>query len=232
MSKRIGIADGLLFVALLLAVGQFSCLLSSDGQAIGNSQSDLSWETFDQALKVLYIAEILHLLAVMAAKVSVLAALLPITPINKHRVAIYATAVFTTAWGITSVFAVAFQCSAPRPWNLLDQSCMDILVFVQRIPLDERFLNKTWKIVVCEEVVQTLSIIATCIPFLKPFLTSLESGYLRADGVSRKIDLNRHGAHLKPSGWTPTYIRITGRNQRHWGSSVELRETSGPEDKI
>lgn len=50
-----------------------------------------------------------------------------------------------------------------------------------------------------------------CIPFLKPFLLSLESGFLRAD----KIDVQRtgpstHSSGSKPSGWSskPGYIEI------------------------
>lgn len=43
-----------------------------------------------------------------------------------------------------------------------------------------------WKSTLVMQVVQSLSILTACIPILKPFLDSLESGQLRADDLRRK----------------------------------------------
>ena len=48
---------------------------------------------------------------------------------------------------------------------------------------------KMWPVVILAQTVQSLSIITACIPCLKPFLESLESGMLRID------DLRRRGAN-------------------------------------
>ena len=43
-----------------------------------------------------------------------------------------------------------------------------------------------WPVVLCAQIVQSLSIITACIPCLKPFLESLESGMLRSDDLRRR----------------------------------------------
>lgn len=43
-----------------------------------------------------------------------------------------------------------------------------------------------WQAVVVAEIVQCLSIVTACVPYLKPFLDSLESGQLRADDLRRR----------------------------------------------
>ena len=39
-----------------------------------------------------------------------------------------------------------------------------------------------WQVVLWTEIVQALSLITACIPYLKPFLEALETGMIRADG--------------------------------------------------
>jgi len=47
------------------------------------------------------------------------------------------------------------------------------------------FLRNLWPSAVTAEVVLCLSIIIPCVPYLRPFLESLDSGYLRHDGIRR-----------------------------------------------
>ena len=42
-----------------------------------------------------------------------------------------------------------------------------------------------WPAALCSAVLQSLSIITACIPYLKPFLESLESGLIRSDDLRR-----------------------------------------------
>ncbi|KAL8900183.1 MAG: hypothetical protein Q9207_005819 [Kuettlingeria erythrocarpa] len=67
---------------------------------------------------------------------------------------------------------------------------------------------ETWPVVLSAEVVQSLSIITACVPCLKPFLDSLESGMIRVDDLRRRGmgGVYGSGSHklnnlpLKPSG--------------------------------
>lgn len=61
-----------------------------------------------------------------------------------------------------------------------------------QIYFSNKSLNSTdptfamWQAVVVAEIVQCLSIVTACVPYLKPFLDSLESGQLRADDLRRR----------------------------------------------
>ncbi|KAJ8067126.1 hypothetical protein OCU04_004501 [Sclerotinia nivalis] len=43
-----------------------------------------------------------------------------------------------------------------------------------------------WTTTICNQIVQCLSIVTACVPYLKPFLDSLESGMLRTDDLRRR----------------------------------------------
>ena len=67
-----------------------------------------------------------------------------------------------------------------------------------------------WRVVICDVVVQNMSIITACIPYLKPFIQSLESGMIRTD------DLRRRGL-FDTSGYDP------GRKDSHQLSDLSSR---------
>ncbi|KAI8946018.1 hypothetical protein F4801DRAFT_593688 [Xylaria longipes] len=277
LRKRLDVADAVLFVALILVIGQLSTLLSPEGRIVGNSPIGLPDEQIEGAMKALYSGAILGILTLGVAKISLLVSLRMITPINWHRVVIHTVGIFTIAWVLTAVFSTAFQCPSPRQWDILGERCIDLrsvrtyiaigniltdiallaiptiiivpvqltlgkrftllsgfwfragvigatvaqVFYLQQLALDKEYLSTVWQLVVSEEVVYTTSIIATCIPFLKPFLLSLESGFLRADDENRRGDTSLpSSSNNGSSGWTSRYIKI--RNQRGWGQSIEL----------
>lgn len=45
----------------------------------------------------------------------------------------------------------------------------------------------TWTVVICSQFIQALSIITACVPYLKPFFSSLETGMIRIDD-SRRLE--------------------------------------------
>jgi hypothetical protein len=74
-------------------------------------------------------------------------------------------------------------------------------------------LNSIWRIVVCGQIVQVTSILASTIPFLKPFMASLDSGLLGARhvGIARKSGC----ASTKGMGDSLSYIKIGGWQGRN-----------------
>lgn len=69
---------------------------------------------------------------------------------------------------------------------------------VVRNPNDQTFT--LWPVEVCRQVVQGLSIVFACVPFMKPFFTSLDHGMTRIDDERR---LARRTVYVseKESGW-------------------------------
>ena len=86
------------------------------------------------------------------------------------------------------------------------------LVFRNRIAGSEDLTFAAWPVVVCSQFVQALSIITACIPYLKPFFSSLETGMIRAD------DSRRLGSR---SIWTYEYRKSTAPRKSF--SSILLR---------
>ena len=58
-------------------------------------------------------------------------------------------------------------------------------------------LYYAWRVVVCALLTQCLSIVTACIPYLKPFFISLESGMVRVDDTRRRGDTTRPGYYYK-----------------------------------
>ncbi|KAI0814707.1 hypothetical protein GGR55DRAFT_443595 [Xylaria sp. FL0064] len=126
LRKRLDVADAVLFIALILVIGQLSTLLSPEGGIVGNSPAGLPDGKVEGAMKALYSGAILGVLALGVAKLSLLVSLRMITPLSWHRIIIYAVGIFTIAWVLTAVFSIAFQCPSPRRWDVLDDRCIDI----------------------------------------------------------------------------------------------------------
>ncbi|KAL9023803.1 MAG: hypothetical protein Q9196_006963 [Gyalolechia fulgens] len=95
----------------------------------------------------------------------------------------------------TTKKAIIFLCFAAR--IVVFAAIIVQLVYVNRTrdSADETF--DTWPTLLCAETVQSLSIITACIPCMKPFLESLESGMLRSDDLRRRGmgGSNSYGSH-------------------------------------
>ena len=72
---------------------------------------------------------------------------------------------------------------------------------------------KAWPATLCALIVQCLSVIAACIPYLKPFLDSLESGMMNNDQLRRKglSDLYSRG-NSKPTSSSSRQLKKTSHD--------------------
>ncbi|KAK4209726.1 hypothetical protein QBC37DRAFT_429937 [Rhypophila decipiens] len=308
LARKLKSADWVLLGALILSVGQIAAILSPGGQGIGLSSDRQDDSAVDIALQVFYSSELLNIFALVATKAALLFALLAITPDTRHRVVIFATGAITLLWGISNLFAIAFQCPEPARWNVMRHGaqCVDlhavrafsaitnllldvilivipsIIIIPVQMTWDKRikilggfwcrvvpvcasivqiillyrsptvfslptttteqgpdFLYELYKPTTTTLLVQTTGLMATTVPFLKPFLMSLESGFLRADDEARRQE-STFGASSKGTAsggsnnnnnkkgsnkmWSASkYIEI--RRQRAWAvEEVELGE--------
>ncbi|KAF7889638.1 uncharacterized protein EAF02_002053 [Botrytis sinoallii] len=67
--------------------------------------------------------------------------------------------------------------------------CVIAAVSCQLFYLNQKIEDPTfdpWRTTICNQIVQCLSIITACVPYLKMFLNSLESGLLRLDDLRRR----------------------------------------------
>ncbi|KAH6852878.1 hypothetical protein BKA58DRAFT_61506 [Alternaria rosae] len=268
MSKRLVKADFVLLVALVFAAGQTATLLSPAGQPIGNLQSGLEPDQINGAWKALFSSEILSILAIVAAKSSLLVSLASVTPIDTHWRMMRVTGVLTVLWGLSAVFLIAFQCPSPQRWDITNPRCMDLcavrtynavmniatdlalagvptlmvlplqitpekrftlitgfwsrivvvfasaaqIAYIRSLPPNSDLLHSIWQIVVCGQIVQVASIMTSTIPFLKPFMMSLDSGLLSAQhaGVATTSGYTSAGV----TGHLSSYIKIGSQQNR------------------
>ena len=73
-------------------------------------------------------------------------------------------------------------------------ACVCKLLFWNKItdPTDPTL--DTWQTTICTQIIQCLSISSACFLYLKPFLDSVESGFIRSD------DMRRRGSDYKYGG--------------------------------
>ena len=72
------------------------------------------------------------------------------------------------------------------------------LAFWNRIPHPTDPTLDTWPATICTQIIQCLSLSSACFLYLKPFLDSVQSGFIRSD------DLRRRGSDYKSAGSTST----------------------------
>lgn len=78
-----------------------------------------------------------------------------------------------------------------------------------------------WPVVLCDLITQNLSITAACIPHLKPFIQSLESGMIRTDDLRR---LGLSSAYGYGSGKAKSY-QLSSLSSRITRSGLSSRFT-------
>jgi hypothetical protein len=76
---------------------------------------------FAHSHKLMYAAQFLEIAACLFAKASVI--LLSERVIPQSFRANFGISLVVVIWGIFSIFAVAFQCPLPSPWNLTPSEC-------------------------------------------------------------------------------------------------------------
>ncbi|KAL8932201.1 MAG: hypothetical protein Q9211_006463 [Gyalolechia sp. 1 TL-2023] len=282
ISRRLTSDDYIIFVALALSIGQGIAISLQTSHGAGRHQESLSASQLDKYYKCDYASNLLFILNLGCAKLSVLQMLKAITPVKQHIRMVMGVGAFVLVWSFASLLVSAFQCGVPETWNPIGNQCIDrvskafileilfdhqiyrgfiprprltvlqtsfwtsygvlnlvteaalvmlplvivwkiqtkttkkaiiFLCFAARIVVfaaiivqlvyvnrtrdsaDETF--DTWPTLLCAETVQSLSIITACIPCMKPFLESLESGMLRSDDLRRRGmgGSNSYGSH-------------------------------------
>ena len=84
------------------------------------------------------------------------------------------------------------------------------LIFRNRVNGSKDYTYASWPVVICSQFVQVSSIVTACIPYLKPFFASLESGMIRSD------DSRRLGSR---STWSYGHSRSSGQ-KKSWASTI------------
>ena len=81
------------------------------------------------------------------------------------------------------------------------------MVYTVRVADEGDLTFDLWPPTICMQVVQCVSLTTACIPYLQPFLLSLESGFLWGDDYRRKSTKDSSYASRKPSNPASTSLQ-------------------------
>lgn len=73
------------------------------------------------------------------------------------------------------------------------------MVYTAQVAGNSDLTFDSWPATICMEIVQCVSLTTACIPYLQPFLLSLESGFLYGDDYRRQSIKNSSYASGRPS---------------------------------
>ena len=82
-----------------------------------------------------------------------------------------------------------------------------------------------WTITICTQIIQGLSIITTCFLYLKPFLDSVESGFIRNDDIRRRGTSDYYG-HSNGESSANKSGHSLRKHQRAPSDTIRLNEIS------
>ncbi|CAJ2502235.1 Uu.00g096290.m01.CDS01 [Anthostomella pinea] len=101
----------------IFGLGKSVTLLVPESRIFGKDIEDLSVHDLSVGFKLEYAKELLFLLSVGFAKLSVCSSLLALSPDRNHRNITHALGLFIGLWIVTSLLTTAFRCETMDPWD-------------------------------------------------------------------------------------------------------------------
>lgn len=110
-------------------------------------------------------------------------------------------------------------------------ACIVQLIYTARARGTGDLTFDLWPMVVCTQIVQCVSLTTACIPYLQPFLMSLESGLLRGDDFRQhsKKDSSYLSERRSKSGPTSNTLSDNGSGNRSGPVASETSNQSAKE---
>ncbi|EHY54875.1 hypothetical protein HRR83_005865 [Exophiala dermatitidis] len=124
-TNRLTANDCFILTAGFLGIVQTITITVAVHCGLGQRRRNLSQFKFETFEKTIYASNILIILVVAASKASVTHLIIAINPTRTMLMCCYALLGFIAAWTFASIFASAFQCNPPNPWNSEGNKCVD-----------------------------------------------------------------------------------------------------------
>jgi len=250
--------------AQIFGIAQTATIHISASNGLGRHIQTLSNSSYELFATAYYVSDLLFVITIYLAKVSLVLFIMRLTPSYKTLYFCHVFIIALTLWMAGTVLSLAFQCPLPHPWGFMSlhsnqckanigalyysisaidiltdliivatpavivwnvrisrgQRCTVIGVFGSRLavcicsalllaslPAFVKSSDRSWEAVTPQtwkQVVQCLSIITACIPCMRPFLASLESGFMDSSmqgvlGTTYGGSSGQHGGEKKGS---------------------------------
>ncbi|KAK5382381.1 hypothetical protein LTR20_005984 [Exophiala xenobiotica] len=238
-TNHLTLNDCFILTAAFFALGQTITITVAENYGLGKKRSkvsDADFETFEKVIPTVPPLRSALMLIKRLGNASLTFLVIAINPTRRLLISCYSILGFLAAWTLSSMFALAFQCNLPRPWDYSNNTCVDrfalnvgiysfnilgdvLIVIVPfammqkvQVSASRRFVvsalfssrlsvpaftiaylvfkrreltsgrdNPTRSALVPQvfaQIMMNVSIIAACIPSLKPFLADIKPGLI------------------------------------------------------
>lgn len=117
--------EGLLLLAMVIAIVESVLIQRSVQHGLGRRQLDLSANDLNIYDKLTYVNQLLYIAVLCLSKLSLVLFIrffaLAQWAVVSCRVLLYAVGL----WAVSTIFASAFQCHLPNPWRVTTSQCID-----------------------------------------------------------------------------------------------------------
>ena len=120
-------------------------------------------------------------------------------------------------------------------WDSVITAAICQMVYLNRIKPSGDMTFEIWPVTVCTQIVQCLSIMTTCLVYLRPFLDSLETGFIQVGDLRRQhvpgfgYRPDQGSRSTKGTKWSMSLNNLRSklsRSQPHT-EDIELQDNAG-----
>ncbi|KAL8633775.1 hypothetical protein Q9189_000511 [Teloschistes chrysophthalmus] len=143
--------DAIITAALFLSIAHTVTTSIQAANGLGKHSGAVPERNLRPFQKSIYAGGFLYISVISLVKVSICLHLDSLTPVALQKSLIRGLGAFVCLWTIASIFAVAFQCRPPTPWQFMRGKCIDITGFwaaydVVNVVTDVALVLMPWKI--------------------------------------------------------------------------------------
>ncbi|KAI0877811.1 hypothetical protein GGS24DRAFT_446054 [Hypoxylon argillaceum] len=133
----------LIILAYATMIAQSVTLLVPSSSIFGtNLSQDVSADDLSAAKKTQFAGDILFVIALGCAKLSVCTSLFAFSPDRTHRRTNIGLIIVTSLWIVTALLGTAFQCGSQGPWDT-NATCIDLHAFLTYVAIGNILTDAT-----------------------------------------------------------------------------------------
>lgn len=119
-------------------------------------------------------------------------------------------------------------------WDSVVTAVICQVIYLNRIKPSGDLTFEIWPVTLCSQIVQCLSILATCLVYLRPFLDSLETGFIQVGDLRRRhvsgfgyrAEAGSRGPRDKKSGVSFSSLKSKLSRAQPRNEDIELQDNA------
>ncbi|KAA6415435.1 MAG: hypothetical protein FRX48_00150 [Lasallia pustulata] len=125
MRRNLGKDNIAIFIASVLLIVQSVTIHIAVNCGLGRHMASLSEKNFKDYSKAMYTSQIIQILVLCLAKISLVLVFRLLTPSKRMQSTFQAFIIFITLWGVAAIVALALQCQQQHSLNWSSSTCFN-----------------------------------------------------------------------------------------------------------